>query len=266
MEYAQKLFSTRRGSLYLAAIAALLAGVVILVYLNQYRDELQSGGTPVTVLVARSAIPKGTSGDVIASKGLYTATTIRESQLREGAISDIASLRGKNATQEIYEGAQLTAAEFSSGVGSISSTLTERERVVAVPLDSAHGLTGELGEGDRVDVYAGFNVIPITPDGRPTNGGQARPILRLIMTNIPVVKVDEGDGSVASSSDKTDVSLRVDDQEAAKLTFASDNGKIWLSLRPSVGAKASRPSVVTLETLLLGIPPVTAVRSLGGRK
>src|SRR5215210_7602524 len=180
MEYAQKLLSTRRGSIYLAAIAALLAGAVILVYLNQYRDELQTGGTPVTVLVARSTIPRGTSADVIASRRLFTATTLRESQLREGAISDVASLRGKVATAEIYEGA-------------------------------------------RVDVYAGFNVIPITPDGRPTAGGQARPVLRLIMENIPVVAVEGDDGGMATASDRSNVSLRVDDQQAAKLTFAADN-------------------------------------------
>src|SRR5215210_775821 len=161
MEYAQKLLSTRRGSIYLAAIAALLAGAVILVYLNQYRDELRTGGTPVTVLVARRTIPRGTSADVIASRRLFTATTLRESQLREGAISDVASLRGKVATAEIYEGAQLTASDFSSDGASVASTLTERERVVSVPLDSAHGLSGQLSEGDRVDVYAGFSVIPI---------------------------------------------------------------------------------------------------------
>src|SRR3712207_2428475 len=114
MEYAQKLISTRRGSLYLAALAAFLAGAIILVYLNQYRQELQSGGTPVTVLVARTTIPKGTPGNVVATRALFTATTIRESQLREGAISDIASLRGKVATAEIYEGAQLTAGDFSA--------------------------------------------------------------------------------------------------------------------------------------------------------
>ena len=42
MEYAHRLISTRRGSMYLAAIAALLAGVVILVYLNGYRENLRT--------------------------------------------------------------------------------------------------------------------------------------------------------------------------------------------------------------------------------
>jgi Flp pilus assembly protein CpaB len=246
--------------MYLAAIAALLAGIVILVYLNSYRDNLAAGGTPVTVLVARSAIPKGTSGDVVATKRLYTATTIRESQLREGAISDPASLTGRIATREIYEGAQLTAADFSTEATSLASALTDAQRIVSVPLDAAHGLIGQVQVGDHVDIYAGFNVIPLGADGRPLNGGTARPVLRLIMSDIPVVQID-GEGGKSSQ-----VSLRVNDEQAAQLTFASDNGKVWLSLRPAVGAKESKPGIVTIETLLLGVRPITAVRSLGGRQ
>jgi Flp pilus assembly protein CpaB len=264
MHTAQKLISTRRGSLYLASVAALLAGMVILVYLNRYRENLQTGGTPVTVLVARTTIPKGTSGSVVAAKGLFTATTIRESQLREGAISDPASLTGRVATTEIYEGAQLTSSDFSTDATSLASSLTDRQRIVSVPLDGAHGLIGQAEEGDHVDVYAGFNVIPLGLDGRPTNGGQARPVLRMIMSDIPIVQVAKADGSAGAKA--TNVSLRVDDEQAAQLAFASDNGKVWLSLRPAVGAKASRPGIVTIETLLLGIRPVTAVRSLGGQQ
>ena len=259
MEFAHRLISTRRGSMYLAAVAALLAGVVILVYLNGYRENLRTGGTPVTVLVARSAIPQGTSGSVVATKRLYTATTIRESQLREGAISDPASLSGRVATREIYEGAQLTASDFSTEATSLSSALTDAERIVSVPLDAAHGLVGQAQEGDHVDVYAGFNVIPVGIDGRPLNGGTARPVLRMIMSDIPVVRIDGEDKA-------TTVSLRVNDEQAAQLAFASDNGKVWLSLRPAVGAKEAKPGIVTVETLLLGIRPVTAVRSLGGRQ
>lgn len=260
MDFATKLISTRRGSMYLAAIAALLAGIVILVYLNGYRENLRTGGTPVTVLVARSAIPKGTSGNVVATKRLYTATTIRESQLREGAISDPASLTGRVATREIYEGAQLTASDFSTEATSLASALTDAERIVSVPLDAAHGLIGQAQEGDHVDIYAGFNVIPLGADGRPLNGGTARPVLRLIMADIPVVQID------SEATKATNVSLRVTDEQAAQLAFASDNGKVWLSLRPAVGAKESKPGIVTVETLLLGIRPITAVRSLGGRQ
>jgi Flp pilus assembly protein CpaB len=264
MEYAQKLISTRRGSLYLAAIAALLAGLAILVYLNRYRHNLEAGAMPVTVLIARQTIPKGTPGSVVASKGLFTATTIRESQLRDGAFSDPASLAGRVATSEIYEGSQLTAGVFSATTSSLAGTLTDRERIVSVPLDSAHGLIGQVETGNRVDVYAGFNVIPLRPDGTPTNGGQTRPVLKLILANVPVVAVGSSGSGMGSRT--TNVSLRVNDDEAGKLAFASDNGKIWLSLRPSAGAKSSRPMIVTAETLLLGVSPVTVVHSLGGRR
>jgi Flp pilus assembly protein CpaB len=264
MEFAQKLISTRRGSLYVAVGAAMLAGIAILVYLNRYRDNLQSGTTPVTVLIARQTIPKGTPGNVVASKGMFTATTIRESQLREGAFSDPASLTGKVATTAVYQGSQLTAGTFSASTTSLAGTLTDRERVVTVPLDAAHGLIGQVDVGNRVDVYAGFNVIPVGPDGAPSNGGQSRPVLRMIMSNIPVAAV--GNASAGVGSKTGNVSLQVTDDEAAKLAFASDNGKVWLSLRPSAGAKSSKPVIVTAETLLLGVRPVTVLRSLGGHR
>jgi Flp pilus assembly protein CpaB len=264
MEFAQRLISTRRGSLYVAVGAALLAGIAILVYLNQYRNRLQAGTTPVTVLIARQTIPKGTPGSVVAQKGMFTATTIRQSQLRDGAFSDPASLTGRVATSEIYEGSQLTAGVFSASTKSLAGTLTDNERIVAVPLDTAHGLIGDLEVGNRVDVYAAFNVIPVRPDGLPANGGQARPVLRMIMGNIPVAAIGSSGGGLGSKT--TNVSLEVNDSQAAELAFASENGKVWLSLRPSAGAKSSPPRIVTAETLLLGVPPVTALRSLGGRR
>jgi Flp pilus assembly protein CpaB len=259
MELAHKLVSTRRGTFLVAVMAALLAGVAIIAYLNRYRESVKSEGALVTVLVAGDTIPTGTAGTVLASKGLYTATTMRESQLREGAISDPASLQGMVASREILEGAQLTAADFAPAGDSLAATLTDSERVVSVPLDSAHGLIDELEAGNRVDVYAGFNVVPLDRAGTPVSGGQARPMLRLIMSDVPVLSV----GDKASGSGTTNVSLAVDDQKAAKLAFAADNGKIWLALRPSAGAAASRPGVVTIETMLLGLPPVKVLRSLG---
>jgi len=259
MQLATKLVSTRKGTLIAALLIALLAGASILLYLNSYRSSLEAKGALVTVLVAKQTIPKGTSGIVVASKDLYTVTTIRESQLLEGAMSDPATLRDKVANREIFEGAQLTATDFGAAGDSLAAQLTDKERVVSVPLDSAHGLIDGIEPGNRVDVYAGFNVIPLGADGKPVDGGQARPMLRRILADVPVVAVGEkGKGA-------TNVSLGVDDVDAAQLAFASDNGKVWLALRPSAGAKASKPGIVTVETMLLGVPPVQILRSVGGR-
>jgi Flp pilus assembly protein CpaB len=261
MQLATRLVSTRKGTLLAALLIALLAAASIMLYLNSYRDSLQAQGAMVTVLVANDTIPKGTAGSVVAAKDLYSVTTIRESQLLEGAMSDPGTLRDLVATREIFEGAQLTATDFGAGGDSLAAQLTDRQRIVSVPLDSAHGLIDGLEAGNRVDVYAGFNVIPLGADGRPIEGGQARPMLRLILSDVQVLDL----GEKASGAGTTNVSLGVDDVDAAKLAFASDNGKLWLALRPSAGAKASRPAIVTVETVLLGVPPVQILKSLGGR-
>jgi Flp pilus assembly protein CpaB len=260
MEFAQKLTASKRGTLLLAIVAAIVAGLLVLVYVNRYRDSVSAQSAPVTVLVAKSTIPKGTSGKVVAAEGLYTVSTIRQSQLLEGALSDPSSLLGHAATTDIPPGAQLTSAEFSDTATSVASTLTARQRVVSIPFDASHGATPDLTVGDHVDVYAGFNVTPVGPTGIPVAGGQSRPVLKLVMQNVPVVRLTAG------GSGGNEVSLKVNDVQAAQLAFATDNGKLWLAVRPASGAKASRPTIVTAETLLLGISPIAVERALGGRR
>jgi Flp pilus assembly protein CpaB len=262
MQLANKLISTKRGTLIVAGAAALLAGILILVYLNGYRNSVKSEGAPVTALIAGEDIPKGTSGTVIASKHLFTRTTMRESELREGAFSDPASMNGKVAAHEIVKGAQLTAAAFAPGAKALTSNLTSTERIVAIPLDSAHGLIGEVEVGSHVDVFAGFNVVPIGPNGTPVAGGIARAVLKRIITDAPVVAIGGKNGGLGSNSTK--VLLRLTDKQAANLAFSSDNGKVWLALRGGAGSESTPPELVTAETLLLGTPPLAILRALRG--
>jgi pilus assembly protein CpaB len=265
MELAHRLISTRGGVLVLSALAALLAGVLILVYVSQYRSSVNAGATKVTVLVANHPIPKGTSGVVIATNGLYTSSTIAQSRLLDGAYSDPSNLRGQVAARDIYPGAQLTASDFGPASSNLAASLSAHQRVVSIPLDAAHGLLDKLEVGDRVDVYAGFSVIPLDVRGVPIAGGQARPVLRLIVPNVPVVAISGKKGALGGGG-TSNVELKVNDTQAAELAFAADNGKLWLTLRPSSGAASAAPTLVTIETLLLGVPPVTALRSFGGQR
>jgi Flp pilus assembly protein CpaB len=264
MTITHRLVSTRKGTIALAVLAALAAGILVLIYVNRYRSSVRATSAAVTVLVAKSTIPKGTPGRALASGSLFTVATVRESQLRDGAFSDPSNLIGRAASRDIYQGQQLTSADFSTTATSLASRLTGTQRVVAVPLDSAHGLTNELSAGDRVDVYVGFNVTPVGPGGIAVTGGQTRPVLRVVMQNVIVAGVARVAGGVGGGSTPT-VSLQVSDVQAAELAFASDNGKIWLALRPAIGAKSSRPAIVTAETMLLGIKPIAVERALGGR-
>jgi Flp pilus assembly protein CpaB len=266
MEAAQKLVSTRKGTIVLSVIAALIAGGLILVYVKRYRDSVKAQGAPVTVLVARQLIPKGTAGNVLAAQVLYSATTLRQSQVLNGAFSDASSLRGEVAARDIYPGAQLVASDFAAESTNLAASLTGTERVISIPFSSANGLSGEVQAGDHVDVYMGANLVPIGANGVALAGGQSKPVVRRVLTDIPVIAVSGKTSGLVSSGSSGNLSFKVDDQEAGQLDFASQNGTLWLALRPSSGAKSTPPSIVTMETLLLGVPPRTILTDLGARR
>jgi Flp pilus assembly protein CpaB len=258
MAFAQRLISTRRGAILVAALAAILAGILIVAYVQKYRSSVNSEGAPVTVLVAKRAIAKGTSGTVIATTGLYSATTIRQSQLLNGAYSDAASLRDRVATRDIYQGSQLTASDFAPAATSVAASLTKHQRIITIPFDSVHGTTANLQAGDHVDIYAMFNLVPVNAAGSPTGSGGGHTVLRMIMSDVDVASINPGGNGSAS------LNFKVTDTQATKLAFASDNGRLWLALRPSANAKTAPPSVVTAETLMLGVKPQLVYSSLGG--
>jgi flagella basal body P-ring formation protein FlgA len=101
----------------LAAVAALGAGlfvVVFFVFLNHHSMRCCVHHAPPTVLVARTAIPKGTPGSVIRKKALYWAATVRLNQIERGAFVDPSAFVGKVALRRISRGEQLTAADFAA--------------------------------------------------------------------------------------------------------------------------------------------------------
>jgi Flp pilus assembly protein CpaB len=247
------LIATRRGAVILSALAALLAGILIVAYVHKYRSSVNSEGAPVTVLIAKQAISKGTAGSVIAATGLYSATTIRQSQLLNGAFSDASSLRDKVVTRDVYQGSQLTAADFAPATTDVAASLTKHQRMVTIPFDSVHGTLANLQGGDHVDIYAIFSLVTVNSNGSPANGGVSHTALRMIMSNVDVASLKGGN-----------INFKVTDVQATKLAFASDNGKLWLALRPAAGAKTAPPSLVTAETLMLGVKPQLVYSSLGG--
>ena len=217
MELAHKLFSTRGGTLVLAGIAAVIAAIAVTAYVKHYRDTVSKGATPATVLVAKGLIPKGTPGSEIATKALFQAQSIRESQLRTGAISDTGSLQGLVAKTDILPQQQLTVNDFTGASTGLASQLTGDQRAITIPVDTAHGMIGQVSSGDRVDIYAGFNVYPIDKLGRPLSGGQTRPVLRLIMQNVTVLGVTKS--SAFGGGTASQVTLKTTDSQAEQPTW-----------------------------------------------
>jgi Flp pilus assembly protein CpaB len=251
--------SNRNGSLVVALVVALIAGGFLLLFLNNYRDSVNDT-TPVTVLVAKSLIEKGSAGDVVITNGMYDTKRITKSEESDGAITQPEDLRNQVATADVFPGEQLTDEKFAPTTNSPANKLSGDERAISLPLDSAHGLIGDIHAGDRVDVLAGFNV--------DVGSGPTRPMLRAVMQNALVLKApaNADDGGVTGNETQK-VLLRAPDRQSWKFAFSSEFGKVWLVLRPKAGAEQAKPSVVTLETVLLGTKPIDfkgAIRRFGG--
>lgn len=247
--------ASRNGSVLAAVVTAALAGLIIMVFLNQYRDNVNKDGVPTPVLVAGKLIEQGASGDTIGAAGLFKAEDVPRDQLKTGALTDAATLRGKVAVEDILPGQQLTAADFRPAGRGVVTKLGPDQRAIKIALDNAHGLIGTVRKGDHVDVLSGFLVDSAT--------GRQQPVLRTLMQNLLVLDApaEVKSGGVGGGSSKAkEVTLRVTDKQAPKLAFAADNGKLWLLLRPQNGRDAETQSIVTLQQLLLGSKSVRSGR------
>jgi pilus assembly protein CpaB len=241
VEIAQNLFTTRRGSLLVGAAAAVLAGIVLLVYLHSYRNSVNGASAPVSVLVAKNLIQKGTPGNIIGSSDQFQVASVPKGQLQVGALTDPAALSGRVAVTDIYPGQQLTASYFAyAPPGTLQTKIAGADRAIAVTMDSEHGMVGQIGAGDHIDIYVGLNRLG--PNG-------TQPIIKLLMADVTVLRAPLGGGTGLYT-------LRASGRQAPVLAYAADNGRLWFVLRPASGAKTVIPGFISAQTLLLGLKPV----------
>lgn len=215
MEYAQNLLSTRRGTVIVGAIAAGLAFLLLVVYLARYRASLDGSGANTPVLVARTLIPQGTSGDLVGTTRRYEVSPVPADGVKLGALSDPAALTGRVAVADIFPGQQITAADFTVPVaGAIVPKLTAAERGLALPF-TAPAVAGDIVAGDHVDVFliTEFDI-----------GGGTRKIIKFISDDLKVLRAPDPAGGT--------IVVRTRGDEAARLALAADNGKLVYVVRP----------------------------------
>src|SRR5438105_14485325 len=94
--------------------AAALAAIVLGVYLHNYRNSVSGGAVTAPVLVAKNLIPKGTSGDTIASSSQCQVAQLPRSDLNNGAIRAPVILAGRVALAGIYPPHELHAGEYAA--------------------------------------------------------------------------------------------------------------------------------------------------------
>jgi Flp pilus assembly protein CpaB len=209
VDYAERVLSTRRGAILVAVGAAVLAGIILIVYIRNYRHSV-ANGQQVSVLVARNLIPKGTPGSLVGTKHLYEISSVAKSDVLPGAYTDPSALTTGVAAANIYPGQQLNTTDFVAATNTLDTQIRGTQRALTLPIDSTRTLGDQLVSGDKVDIYISLN-------------GDVRQILE----SVPVLVAPSG-GTIT---------VQVNSKTAALLALAVDTGKIWFTLRPAVGAR-----------------------------
>jgi Flp pilus assembly protein CpaB len=222
--------SSRGWAIALGIGAVVLAAILLVVYLDRYRDRVGGENAPTPVLVAKQLIPAGTPGTLVASQSMYAPTTLPAKEVEVGAISDPAYLSGRAAAADIFPGQQFTATDFAaSDTASVDSQITGTERAISISLDNVHGSLSQLQAGDSVDIYTGVAGV-----------------VKLFRPNVKVLAIP----SIPGPSGGGNLVLRIQTADAAQFAYAADNTQLWFVIRPVVGAKQTKNSQANATTVL----------------
>jgi Flp pilus assembly protein CpaB len=143
--------------------------------------------------------------------------------VRLGALIDPASLRTGVALNDIFPGQQLVDSDFGVPSNVLDTSISGSQRALSFPIDASRTLNAQISAGDHVDIYWS---VP----------GKMIEILQ----NVPVISLAPGGG---------EITMLVNPTDAAKLAYATDNGKLWFSLRAKVGVPSQAPVIVTGNSL-----------------
>jgi pilus assembly protein CpaB len=252
----------RLRNILIAVALAVVAALLTVFYVSNYKESVKKEQQTVPVLVATRDIPVGTLGSQVASGKMVATREIARSAVVPGTISNPAQIRNQIAVEPIYAGEQVTARRFGPVVQQgVRTQLKGTYRAVQLAGDPNQLLAGTLKPGDHVDVVGVLRVK------LGSDAGSEYAFGRVVVRDVTVLQTSgqpEGGPRIAPSSDNW-VMLRVTDSQAQKLALIYKAGDYWsLALRPSLNDGDGPSSVETPWTLLTdGLSRSKIQRALG---
>jgi Flp pilus assembly protein CpaB len=237
----------RAKNIGIAVALAALAAILTSVYVVNYKRHVQNGEGKVTVLVAARDIPAGTSGADVVDQKMLKEQTVPRKAVVAGAISSPDQLAQYVATQDVFEGEQVSTRRFSPPTEQgIRAQIKGTQRAFQLAGDMHQLLAGTLQVGDHVDVVATWPVGNVI-------------VARVILRNLLVLRAPAGGSSTAKLADGSgeSIQLRVTDSQSQKLQWIEKNSKDegWhLELRPPSNSLDSSNTVQDSRTMLFDGP------------
>lgn len=239
-----------RQLLVAAAMCSLLLGVAVFFLLSGDEGEKQQAAEPqrIRVVVAKQDIPQR----AVVKESMLDVKEVPSDVLPAGAVTDMASVVDRPARVPIQQGDILTDKKVlvDPRMAGFTGIIPDNCRAMSVPITDVTGVAGFARPGDYVDVM-------VISKGKEKVSGE------ILLQNILLLGINKtgGDGSAsaepsdkgtsvgdkaakdkaagesaskinASSDAMATATLAVTPEDALKLAVASQNGTIYLILRP----------------------------------
>jgi len=221
---------------------ALVAMLLVLLYVTNYKRSVQNGASNVQVYVAAHDIASGAVGADIVSKHAIHAEQVARKSVVPGAISSPDQIKTLVLSGPLYAGEEVTLRRFTDvAAQGIRAHLRGTMRAVQVAGDANQVMAGTLHTGDHVDLVANLR----------TNPDANEYATRIVLRDLTVLSgPDETTTAKVTSNGATSVILAVSDTQVQRLFFIVKNGDWTLELRPVVDASDSRERIDTIGSIL----------------
>ena len=235
----------RLRNILIAVGLAVVAALLTVFYVSNYKSTVRSDAETVSVLVAAADIPQGMLGQQIIEKKLLTTQEIPRKAIVNGTIAKPEDISGLIATQPIYIGEQVTARRFGPlEAAGVRDSLRGTYRVMQIMGDDAQLLQGVLRPGDHVDFVASIKY--------PSEDSQKH-FSKVVLSDVLVLRTSGEDDSQASVVDPNGgdgwVMLRLTDAQAQKVYFVYANDDWWLTLRPGLNDATSPAGALIADSV-----------------
>jgi Flp pilus assembly protein CpaB len=227
--------SYRLRNIGIAVALAVLAALLTIFYVTNYKRSVQSGEELVPVYVAAGEISVGTSGSEVGDRNLLKPVEVARRNVVPGAISQPDQIEQLVAAERVYEGEQVTLNRFKPlGEQGVQAQLKGRMRALQLPGSEHQLLMGTLQTGDHVDVVGSLEF----------EGTNRQRFSKVVLRDLLVLRAP-GDADVESKltarpDEAFSVLLRVSDAQAQKLFHLATHGDWALQVRPVTDPADSR--------------------------
>jgi pilus assembly protein CpaB len=241
-----------------AAVLAIVGAFLIISYAQGADQRAVKNLEPMAVLVVKTAIPAGTPVESMTAS--LATEQLPAAAVTDSSLTSLEDSTGKVAAVDLVPGEQLVTERLiapeelkTSGAVKVPAGLQE----VSFQLEPDRVVGGRLAPGDHVGIFVSFDsgALEARAD-RETTKLTVRKALVTAVQRAPEAAPAAAPAPTASAdpnaADPQDTTLptgslmltvAVNDVEAAKIVFAAEYAKMWLSKEPT-DARDSGPRII----------------------